>query len=217
MCHLGQRSLPHILPTTGEMVLFSGRRMWRTGCRKLTLSSITTRTNTLMVRQRLLLPGNGVIFLYSSRTAENKYHQGRLPREPACWRPAISRHHMAFWGEGVWRPSLWLHWYDGGPILRHTCLTGTIISASVSCFPLFSWTSDSWRVLLLFFSCLRWAIFCVAAVCYGSVFVLLSCWLCFYFMFIKLWSFLIVNQTVASSRLVLFMKVASIRHNLIRL
>ncbi|NXY73325.1 ATS13 metalloproteinase, partial [Glareola pratincola] len=61
--------------SAGEVVLFSGRMMWRTGCRKLSLSLINSRTNTLIVKQRVLLPGNGVILQYNSRTATKKYYQ----------------------------------------------------------------------------------------------------------------------------------------------
>ncbi|NWV01529.1 ATS13 metalloproteinase, partial [Upupa epops] len=61
--------------TAGEVMLFSGRMMWRTGCRKLPLSLINSRTNTLIVKQRVLLPGNGVVLQYSSRTAAKKYYQ----------------------------------------------------------------------------------------------------------------------------------------------
>ncbi|NWX17374.1 ATS13 metalloproteinase, partial [Aegotheles bennettii] len=62
--------------SAGEVVLFSGRMMWRTGCRKLPLSLINSRTNTLIVKQRVLLPGNGIILQYDSRTATKKYYQG---------------------------------------------------------------------------------------------------------------------------------------------
>ncbi|XP_048679219.2 A disintegrin and metalloproteinase with thrombospondin motifs 13 isoform X3 [Caretta caretta] len=61
--------------SAGDIVLFSGRRMWWTGCKKLTVSSVNSRTNTLMVRQRLLLPGNGVVLQYNSKAAAKKYHQ----------------------------------------------------------------------------------------------------------------------------------------------
>uniref|UniRef100_A0A8U8CBU2 Uncharacterized protein n=1 Tax=Geospiza parvula TaxID=87175 RepID=A0A8U8CBU2_GEOPR len=61
--------------TAGEILLFSGRMMWRTGCRKLPLSLINSRTNTLIVKQRVVLPGNGVILQYNSRTATKKYYQ----------------------------------------------------------------------------------------------------------------------------------------------
>ncbi|XP_044848232.1 A disintegrin and metalloproteinase with thrombospondin motifs 13 isoform X7 [Mauremys mutica] len=61
--------------SAGEIVLFSERMMWRTGCKKLMVSSINSRTNTLMVRQRLLLPGNGVVLQYNSKAAAKKYYQ----------------------------------------------------------------------------------------------------------------------------------------------
>ncbi|NXA34902.1 ATS13 metalloproteinase, partial [Eudromia elegans] len=61
--------------TAGEFLLFSGRMMWRKGCRKLPLSLINSRTNTLLVKQRLLMPENGVILQYSSRVATKKYYQ----------------------------------------------------------------------------------------------------------------------------------------------
>uniref|UniRef100_A0A7M4EJ59 ADAM metallopeptidase with thrombospondin type 1 motif 13 n=1 Tax=Crocodylus porosus TaxID=8502 RepID=A0A7M4EJ59_CROPO len=61
--------------SAGEMVLFSGRLMWRTGCRKLTMASLSTRTNTLMVRQRLVFPGNGIVFQYNSKAATKKHYQ----------------------------------------------------------------------------------------------------------------------------------------------
>ncbi|NWX29191.1 ATS13 metalloproteinase, partial [Notiomystis cincta] len=61
--------------SAGEVLLFSGRMMWQTGCRKLPLSLINSRTNTLIVKQRVVLPGNGVILQYNSRTATKKYYQ----------------------------------------------------------------------------------------------------------------------------------------------
>ncbi|NXJ16390.1 ATS13 metalloproteinase, partial [Odontophorus gujanensis] len=61
--------------SAGEVVLFSGRMMWRTGCKKLVLSLINSRTNTLIVKQRVLLPGNGVVLQYNSRNATRKYYQ----------------------------------------------------------------------------------------------------------------------------------------------
>ncbi|KFV64140.1 A disintegrin and metalloproteinase with thrombospondin motifs 13 [Dryobates pubescens] len=61
--------------SAGELLLFSGRMMWRTGCRKLPLALINSRTNTLVVRQRALLPGHGVVLQYNSRAATKKYHQ----------------------------------------------------------------------------------------------------------------------------------------------
>lgn len=57
-------------------MLFSGRMMWQTGCKKLPLSLINSRTNTLIVKQRVLLPGNGVVLQYNSRNTTKKYYQG---------------------------------------------------------------------------------------------------------------------------------------------
>ncbi|XP_068771177.1 A disintegrin and metalloproteinase with thrombospondin motifs 13 isoform X1 [Struthio camelus] len=61
--------------SAGELLLLSGRMMWQTGCRKLPLSLINSRTNTLIVKQRVLMPGNGVVLQYSSRAATKKYYQ----------------------------------------------------------------------------------------------------------------------------------------------
>ncbi|NXR12868.1 ATS13 metalloproteinase, partial [Semnornis frantzii] len=61
--------------SAGEVVLFSGRMVWRTGCRKLPLALINSRTNSLVVKQRVVLPGHGVVLQYNSRTATKKYHQ----------------------------------------------------------------------------------------------------------------------------------------------
>uniref|UniRef100_A0A8B9V4X2 ADAM metallopeptidase with thrombospondin type 1 motif 13 n=1 Tax=Anas zonorhyncha TaxID=75864 RepID=A0A8B9V4X2_9AVES len=61
--------------SAGEVVLFSGRMMWQTGCKKLPLSLINSRTNTLIVKQRVLLPGNGVVLQYNSRNTTKKYYQ----------------------------------------------------------------------------------------------------------------------------------------------
>ncbi|NXP72331.1 ATS13 metalloproteinase, partial [Ramphastos sulfuratus] len=61
--------------SAGEVVLFSGRMVWRTGCRKLPLALINSRTNSLVVKQRAVLPGHGVVLQYNSRTATKKYHQ----------------------------------------------------------------------------------------------------------------------------------------------
>ncbi|XP_034968549.2 A disintegrin and metalloproteinase with thrombospondin motifs 13 isoform X2 [Zootoca vivipara] len=61
--------------SAGDVMLFSTRMMWRTGCKKLMHSTINTRTNTLVVRQRRLGPGNGVFLWYSSKVAAKRYHQ----------------------------------------------------------------------------------------------------------------------------------------------
>ncbi|XP_026542486.1 A disintegrin and metalloproteinase with thrombospondin motifs 13 [Notechis scutatus] len=61
--------------SAGEILLFSTRTMWRMACKKLKLLAVNTRTNTLIVRQRRLLPGSGVVLRYTSRLAERRHHQ----------------------------------------------------------------------------------------------------------------------------------------------
>ncbi|XP_015685289.1 A disintegrin and metalloproteinase with thrombospondin motifs 13-like, partial [Protobothrops mucrosquamatus] len=61
--------------SAGEILLFSTRTMWRMACKKLKLLMVNTQTNTLIVRQRRLLLGSGVVLRYTSRLAEKKYHQ----------------------------------------------------------------------------------------------------------------------------------------------
>uniref|UniRef100_A0A8D0BLV2 Uncharacterized protein n=1 Tax=Salvator merianae TaxID=96440 RepID=A0A8D0BLV2_SALMN len=61
--------------SAGDMVLFSTRMMWRTACKKLKQATVSTRMNSLIVQQRLLLPGNGIVLQYSSQVAAKKYHQ----------------------------------------------------------------------------------------------------------------------------------------------
>ncbi|KAM6431007.1 A disintegrin and metalloproteinase with thrombospondin motifs 13 isoform 2-T2 [Liasis olivaceus] len=77
---LGQMITVQVLESSlncsaGEIILFSTRTMWRTACKKLKLLMVNTQTNTLMVRQRRLLPGSGVVLHYTSRVADKKYHQ----------------------------------------------------------------------------------------------------------------------------------------------
>ncbi|KAM3825798.1 A disintegrin and metalloproteinase with thrombospondin motifs 13 [Vipera latastei] len=61
--------------SAGEILLFSTRTMWRMACKKLKLSMVNTQTNTLIVRQRRLLSGSGVVLRYTSRLAEKKHHR----------------------------------------------------------------------------------------------------------------------------------------------
>uniref|UniRef100_A0A670Y8X8 Uncharacterized protein n=1 Tax=Pseudonaja textilis TaxID=8673 RepID=A0A670Y8X8_PSETE len=61
--------------SAGEILLFSTRTMWRMACKKLKLLMVNTRTNTLIVRQRRLLPGSGVVLRYTSGLAERRHHQ----------------------------------------------------------------------------------------------------------------------------------------------
>ncbi|XP_077140460.1 A disintegrin and metalloproteinase with thrombospondin motifs 13 isoform X1 [Ranitomeya variabilis] len=61
--------------TAGELVLFYGRAMWRKSCTRLSSVTVTARSNTLTVRQRQFLPGNGIALAYWSRSAAESYHQ----------------------------------------------------------------------------------------------------------------------------------------------
>ncbi|XP_032094423.1 A disintegrin and metalloproteinase with thrombospondin motifs 13 isoform X1 [Thamnophis elegans] len=61
--------------SAGEILLFATRTMWRMACKKLKLLMVNTHTNTLIIRQRRLLSGSGVVLHYTSRLAEKKYHQ----------------------------------------------------------------------------------------------------------------------------------------------
>ncbi|XP_030063567.1 A disintegrin and metalloproteinase with thrombospondin motifs 13 isoform X1 [Microcaecilia unicolor] len=61
--------------SAGELVLFYGRTMWRKKCTKLSGETLSSRKNILMVRQRQLLPGNGLVLQYWSKAAIDKYHQ----------------------------------------------------------------------------------------------------------------------------------------------
>ncbi|XP_056396024.1 A disintegrin and metalloproteinase with thrombospondin motifs 13 isoform X2 [Hyla sarda] len=61
--------------TAGELVLFYGRAMWRKSCTRLSAVTVIARSNTLTVRQRQILPGNGIALAYWSRSATEVYHQ----------------------------------------------------------------------------------------------------------------------------------------------
>ncbi|KAH0615384.1 hypothetical protein JD844_004567 [Phrynosoma platyrhinos] len=83
--------------SAGEMVLFSTRMMWRTACKRLKLLAINrTKSNTVVVRQRLLRPGNGIVLQYSSKAAPKKYHQGmRLKAACRTFIDVAPRFHIA--------------------------------------------------------------------------------------------------------------------------
>ncbi|XP_070614770.1 A disintegrin and metalloproteinase with thrombospondin motifs 13 isoform X1 [Erythrolamprus reginae] len=61
--------------SAGEILFFSTRTMWRMACKKLKLLMVNTQANTLIIRQRRLLSGSGVVLRYTSRLAEKKHHQ----------------------------------------------------------------------------------------------------------------------------------------------
>ncbi|XP_069465451.1 A disintegrin and metalloproteinase with thrombospondin motifs 13 isoform X2 [Ambystoma mexicanum] len=61
--------------SAGELLLFYGRTMWRKTCARLAGVTVTSKTNTLTVRQRQLVPGNGVVLQYSSKPSTANYYQ----------------------------------------------------------------------------------------------------------------------------------------------
>ncbi|KAM9324233.1 A disintegrin and metalloproteinase with thrombospondin motifs 13 [Gastrophryne carolinensis] len=61
--------------SAGELVLFYSRAMWRKSCTRLSAVTVVTRSNTVIVRQRQIHPGNGMALEYSSRPAPQPYHQ----------------------------------------------------------------------------------------------------------------------------------------------
>ncbi|XP_075434943.1 A disintegrin and metalloproteinase with thrombospondin motifs 13 isoform X2 [Ascaphus truei] len=61
--------------SAGELLLFYGRTMWRKTCARLSGVTLTSRMNTLMVRQRQAQAGNGVLLEYWSKPASQNYSQ----------------------------------------------------------------------------------------------------------------------------------------------
>ncbi|XP_036608607.1 A disintegrin and metalloproteinase with thrombospondin motifs 13 [Trichosurus vulpecula] len=61
--------------SVGEMLLFWGRLTWRRTCKNLTGVTFISKTNALVVRQRLVFPGNGVVLQYWSQVATENYHK----------------------------------------------------------------------------------------------------------------------------------------------
>lgn len=61
--------------SAGEMLLLWGRLMWRKTCRKLSGSTFLSKANTLVVRQRRVRSGGGVLLRYSSRPAPGTFHR----------------------------------------------------------------------------------------------------------------------------------------------
>ncbi|XP_068558937.1 A disintegrin and metalloproteinase with thrombospondin motifs 13 isoform X2 [Cebidichthys violaceus] len=57
-----------------EFVAFFDRLAFVRKCERVADSELTTRTNILLVRQKLLTPGNGVVFTYSSQKNTKKSH-----------------------------------------------------------------------------------------------------------------------------------------------
>ncbi|XP_018419210.1 PREDICTED: A disintegrin and metalloproteinase with thrombospondin motifs 13 [Nanorana parkeri] len=61
--------------SAGELVLFYGRAMWRKACTRISAVTVVTRSNTVIVRQRQVHPGNGIALEYSTKPATQSYHQ----------------------------------------------------------------------------------------------------------------------------------------------
>ncbi|XP_074150136.1 A disintegrin and metalloproteinase with thrombospondin motifs 13 [Sminthopsis crassicaudata] len=61
--------------SVGEMLLFWGRLTWRKACKNLAGVTFISKTNTLVVRQHLVFPGNGVVLQYWSQLATENYHK----------------------------------------------------------------------------------------------------------------------------------------------
>ncbi|XP_054466491.1 A disintegrin and metalloproteinase with thrombospondin motifs 13 [Anoplopoma fimbria] len=57
-----------------EYVAFFDRLVFVRRCEQVVGSELTTRTNVLLVRQKLLTPGNGVVFTYNSQKNTKKSH-----------------------------------------------------------------------------------------------------------------------------------------------
>ncbi|XP_028919038.1 A disintegrin and metalloproteinase with thrombospondin motifs 13 isoform X1 [Ornithorhynchus anatinus] len=77
---LGEVVVLHVLESSlncsaGDMLLIAGRLSWRKACRQLTGMIVGSRTNTLMVRQRRVLAGSGVVLRYWSQAATDGYHR----------------------------------------------------------------------------------------------------------------------------------------------
>ncbi|KAM5298555.1 A disintegrin and metalloproteinase with thrombospondin motifs 13 [Ctenodactylus gundi] len=62
--------------SAGDMLLLWGRLTWRKVCRSLAGKTYSSKTNTLVVRQRHTQPGGGVVLRYSSRPAPQIFHRG---------------------------------------------------------------------------------------------------------------------------------------------
>ncbi|KAB1279819.1 A disintegrin and metalloproteinase with thrombospondin motifs 13 [Camelus dromedarius] len=60
---------------TREMLLLWGRLTWRKMCRRLSGMTFSSKANTLVVRQRLVRPGGGVLLRYSSQPALGTFHR----------------------------------------------------------------------------------------------------------------------------------------------
>ncbi|XP_008591558.1 PREDICTED: A disintegrin and metalloproteinase with thrombospondin motifs 13 [Galeopterus variegatus] len=77
---LGEVVTLHVLESSlncsaGEMLLLWGRLTWRKMCRKLSGLTFSSKTNTLVVRQRCVQPASGVLLRYGSQPAPQAFHR----------------------------------------------------------------------------------------------------------------------------------------------
>lgn len=89
----------------GEMLLLWGRLTWRKTCRKLSGTTFHSKANTLVVRQRRVRSGGGVLLRYSSRPAPGTFHRGTAGPAPP---PALQR--LARWALQQTGPFLMGRW-----------------------------------------------------------------------------------------------------------
>ncbi|XP_047278655.1 A disintegrin and metalloproteinase with thrombospondin motifs 13 isoform X2 [Homo sapiens] len=61
--------------SAGDMLLLWGRLTWRKMCRKLLDMTFSSKTNTLVVRQRCGRPGGGVLLRYGSQLAPETFYR----------------------------------------------------------------------------------------------------------------------------------------------
>nr|7B01_A Chain A, Maltodextrin-binding protein,Maltodextrin-binding protein,Maltodextrin-binding protein,ADAMTS13 CUB12,A disintegrin and metalloproteinase with thrombospondin motifs 13,A disintegrin and metalloproteinase with thrombospondin motifs 13,A disintegrin and metalloproteinase with thrombospondin motifs 13 [synthetic construct] len=61
--------------SAGDMLLLWGRLTWRKMCRKLLDMTFSSKTNTLVVRQRSGRPGGGVLLRYGSQLAPETFYR----------------------------------------------------------------------------------------------------------------------------------------------
>lgn len=90
----------------GDMLLLWGRLTWRKMCRKLLGMTFSSKTNTLVVRQRCRQPGAGVLLQYGSQLAPETFYRGMArPSPPPLGAPVLAgRLGGCCWG---WGQSQW--------------------------------------------------------------------------------------------------------------
>uniref|UniRef100_A0A2I3GT14 ADAM metallopeptidase with thrombospondin type 1 motif 13 n=1 Tax=Nomascus leucogenys TaxID=61853 RepID=A0A2I3GT14_NOMLE len=77
--------------SAGDMLLLWGRLTWRKMCRKLLDMTFSSKTNTLVVRQRCGRPGGGVLLRYRSQLAPETFYRGMArPSAPPLGAPVLA-------------------------------------------------------------------------------------------------------------------------------